>query len=107
MLYKIIETSNAKVIHAFVRLLSAVVSSSAFIASIKNAGKRQPKMNTAISRIISIIQSPHYESISLVTSTQAVAWLNSNSSPGVNSIALLDEPHAGNTVLKRFTLSSI
>ena len=107
MLYKTIVTSNAKVMQAFVRLLSATALSSDYIASIRNAGKRQPKVNTAISRIISIIQSPHYESISLVTSTQAVAWLNSNSSSGVNSIALLDEPHAGNTVLKRFTLSSI
>lgn len=107
MLYKIIVTSNANEIQAFVLLLSATVSSSALIASIKNAGKRHPRVNTAISKIISIIRLPRYYSVSFVTSTQLVALLNSNNSSGVSSIALLEEPQAGNTVSKRFTLSSM
>ena len=49
----------------------------------------------------------NYASFSLHTSTQASAFENLNSSSGVNSIALLDEPQAGKTVSNLFTLSSM
>ena len=49
----------------------------------------------------------YYASLSLHTSTQASALAYLNSSYGVSSMALLEDPQAGNTVSNLFTLSSM